>query len=39
MALSQTEILNLSHYYTEEYQLEKEKHFDKLKEIFKRHGN
>ena len=39
MALSQNEILNLSHYYTEEYQLEKEKHFDNLKEIFKRHGN
>ena len=39
MVLSQNEILNLSHYYTEEYQLEKEKHFDNLKEIFKRHGN
>ena len=39
MALSQNKILNLSRYYTEEYQLEKEKHFDNLKEIFKRHGN
>ena len=39
MALSNNEILNLADYYLNEYNLDKEKHFQNLKEIFKNHGN
>ena len=39
MALSNNEILNLTDYYLNEYNLDKEKHFQNLKEIFKNHGN
>ena len=39
MALSDNEILNLTDYYLNEYNLDKEKHFQNLKEIFKNHGN
>ena len=39
MALSNNEILNLTDSYINEYNLEKEKHFENLKQIFKNHGN
>ena len=39
MALSNNEILNLTDLYTDEYNLEKEKHFQNLKQIFINHGN
>ena len=39
MALSNNEILNLTDYYLNEYNLDKEKYFQNLKEIFKNHGN
>ena len=39
MALSNNEILNLTDLYIVQYELEKEKHFDNLKQIFINHGN
>ena len=39
MALSNNEILNLTDLYTDKYNLEKEKHFQNLKQIFINHGN
>ena len=39
MALSRTEILNLTTYTLNEYNLDKKKHFENVKEIFKNHGN
>ena len=39
MALSNNEILNLNESNLNEYNLDKEKHFQNLKEIFKNHGN
>ena len=39
MALSNNEILNLTDFNINEYELEREKHFDNLKQIFKNHGN
>ena len=39
MALSNNEILNLTDSYIKEYHLEKEKHFENLKQIFNNHGN
>ena len=39
MALSNNEILNLTDLYINEYKLEKEKHFQNLKQIFITHGN
>ena len=39
MALSQNEILNLTTYTLNEYELDKGKHFENVKEIFKNHGN
>ena len=39
MALSQNEILNLTTYTLNEYELDKEKHFENVKGIFKNHGN
>ena len=39
MALSNNEILNLTDLYVNEYKLEKEKHFQNLKQIFINHGN
>ena len=39
MALSNNEILNLTDLYINEYNLEKEKHFQNLKQIFRNHGN
>ena len=39
MALSNNKILNLTDLYINEYKLEKEKHFQNLKQIFTNHGN
>ena len=39
MALSNNKILNLTDLYINEYKLEKEKHFQNLKQIFINHGN
>ena len=39
MALSRNEILNLTTYTLNEYNLDKKKHFENVKEIFKNHGN
>ena len=39
MALSQNEILNLTTYTLNEYNLDEKKHFKNVKEIFKNHGN
>ena len=39
MALSNNEILNLTDLYINEYNLEKEKHFQNLKQIFINHDN
>ena len=39
MALSQNEILNLTMYTLNEYNLDEKKHFENVKEIFKNHGN
>ena len=39
MALSNNEILNLTDLYINEYKLEKEKHFQNLKQIFINHRN
>ena len=39
MALSNNESLNLTDLYINEYKLEKEKHFQNLKQIFINHGN
>ena len=39
MALSNNEMLNLIDSYINKYNLEKEKHFENLKQIFKNHGN
>ena len=39
MTLSNNEILNLTAYTLNEYELDKEKHFENVKEIFKNHGN
>ena len=39
MALSNNEILNLTDLYINEYKLEKEKHFQNLKQIFINHSN
>ena len=39
MALLSNEILNLIDLYINEYNLEKEKHFENLKQLFKNHGN
>ena len=39
MALSNNEILNLTDLYIVQHEMEKEKHFDNLKQIFINHGN
>ena len=39
MALSNNKILNLTDLYINEYKLEKEKHFQNLKQIFINHSN
>ena len=39
MALSQNEILNLTTYTLNEYNLDEKKHFENVKKIFKNHGN
>ena len=39
MVLLNNEILNLTDLYINEYNLEKEKHFENLKQLFKNHGN
>ena len=39
MVLSKNEILNLTSYFLNEYNLDESKHFDNIKEIFKTRGN
>lgn len=39
MALSSNKIINLTTYTLKEYKLDKSKHFENVKEIFKKHGN